>query len=108
MIGYGLQGNPRPNVVEWIHWANDSGVTILALDAPSGMDTTTGIPGQPCIQATATLTLALPKVGLLSTLASQYVGELYLGDISVPPELYQRLGIKIGPIFAEDTIIPVK
>jgi NAD(P)H-hydrate epimerase len=108
MIGYGLQGSPRPNVAEWIQWANDSGSTILALDTPSGLDTTTGIPGQPCIRATATLTLALPKVGLLSSQASQFVGELYLADISVPPELYQKFGIKIGPIFTEDTIIAVK
>jgi NAD(P)H-hydrate epimerase len=108
MIGYGLRGNPRPNVAEWIHWANVSGATILALDTPSGLDTTTGIPGQPCIQASATLTLALPKVGLLTSQASPYVGELYLADISVPPGLYQRLGIELGPIFAEDTIIPLK
>ena len=107
MIGYGLKGNPRPNATEWIHWANDSGATILALDTPSGLDSTSGIPGEPCVRATATLTLALPKVGLLASQAVPYVGELYLADISVPPELYQRLGIKIGHIFAEDTIIPV-
>jgi NAD(P)H-hydrate epimerase len=107
MIGYGLQGNPRSRVSEWIHWANDSGATILALDTPSGLNTTTGLPGQPCIRATATLTLALPKVGLLTPQAGLYVGELFLADISVPPELYQKLGLKIGPIFAEDTIIPV-
>jgi hypothetical protein len=50
----------------------------------------------------------LPKVGLLTSQASPYVGELYLADISVPPGLYQRLGIELGPIFAEDTIIPLK
>ena len=107
MIGYGLQGNPRPNVAEWIHWANDSGATILALDTPSGLDTTTGIPGQPCMRATATLTLALPKVGLLTSQASPHVGELYLADISVPPELYHRIGVEVPNLFAEDTILKI-
>jgi NAD(P)H-hydrate epimerase len=43
----------------------------------------------PCIQAIATLTLALPKIGLLQEHARTYVGDLYLADISVPPELYR-------------------
>ncbi len=64
MIGYGLTGNPRGDIAEWIERANTSGHPILALDTPSGLDTTSGIPGQPCIRATATLTLALPKMGL--------------------------------------------
>lgn len=107
MIGYGLQGNPRPNVAKWIAWVENHEAKVLALDTPSGLDTTTGIPGQPCIQATATLTLALPKAGLLTANAIRYVGELYLADISVPPALYEKLGIEIGPIFVEDVIIPV-
>jgi NAD(P)H-hydrate epimerase len=108
MIGYGLQGDPRGLVVEWVDWANNSGAPILALDTPSGLDTTTGIPGTPCIQAAATLTLALPKTGLFSPEARSYVGELFLADISVPPGLYGKLGIKIGSVFAPDTIIKVE
>jgi NAD(P)H-hydrate epimerase len=107
MIGYGLTGNPRGDIAEWIERANASGHPILALDTPSGLDTTSGIPGQPCIRATATLTLALPKMGLLRGQSRPFVGDLYLADISVPPELYRRLGIEIGPLFAEDTIIPI-
>lgn len=108
MIGYGLQGDPRGVVAEWIEWANASGSPILALDTPSGLDTTTGIPGSPCIRAGATLTLALPKVGLLTPQARPHVGELFLADISVPAGLYRNLGIDLGPIFAPDTIIKVE
>ena len=107
MIGYGLQGNPRGEVVEWIEWANVILAPILALDTPSGLDTTTGIPSSPCVRAAATLTLALPKVGLLTSQARPYIGELFLADISVPPELYGKLGIELGSIFTADTIIPV-
>ena len=80
---------------------------ILSLDTPSGLDTTSGTPGSPCIRATATLTLALPKTGLLTPEARAFVGDLYLADISVPPELYRRLGLDIGPLFADDTLIRV-
>lgn len=108
LIGYGLNGNPRGPIAEWIGRANESGRPILALDTPSGLDTTTGQPGTPCIRAAATLTLALPKVGLMTPAARPYVGESYLADVGVPPELYRQLGIEIESLFAGDTIIPIR
>ncbi|MGD8583856.1 MAG: NAD(P)H-hydrate epimerase [Chloroflexota bacterium] len=105
IIGYGLQGNPRGVAAEWIRRANEFGRPVLALDAPSGLDTTTGAVGEPCIKARATLTLALPKVGLLSPGAAGVVGQLYVADIGVPPELYGRLGLEVGPLFKDDVIV---
>lgn len=107
LIGYGLSGNPRGAVAEWIERANASGHPILALDTPSGLDATTGQPGSPCIRAMATLTLALPKTGLRTPQARPFVGDLFLADIGVPPELYRQLGIEIESLFADDTITPV-
>lgn len=107
IIGYGLAGDPHGPAAEWIGIANQSRIPILALDAPSGLNTTTGIPGNPCISATATLTLALPKTGLLEPAARPVVGDLYLADISVPAELYQQIGIHLPPVFTQDHIIRV-
>jgi hypothetical protein len=36
-----------------------------------------------------------------------HVGELYLADIGVPPELYTMLDISVGPIFAAEDILRV-
>ncbi|MBN1666359.1 MAG: hypothetical protein JW862_04705, partial [Anaerolineales bacterium] len=107
IIGYGMTGNPRPPVADWIVRANASGKPILSLDAPSGLDTTTGIPSSTCIRADATLTLALPKTGLLTPGARPVVGELFLADISVPPELYATpsLGLQMISPFGEDPIV---
>lgn len=107
LIGYGLSGDPRQPVAGWIDKANNSGTPILALDAPSGLDTTLGTPGAPCIKAATTLTLALPKTGLLSVQAQGYVGELYLADISVPPELYRHMGIVMPNLFERDSIVQI-
>ncbi len=107
IIGYGLTGNPHGEAAEWIEQANRSGCPILALDAPSGLDTTSGLAGQPCIGATATVTLALPKTGLIAPQAQPFVGELYLADIGVLPELYRRIGLEVGTLFAEETIIRI-
>jgi NAD(P)H-hydrate epimerase len=105
LIGYGLSGDPRQPVAGWIDKANISGTPIVALDAPSGLDATSGTPGNPTINAAATLTLALPKSGLLTPQAAEFVGELYLADISVPPELYRQIGVEVPYLFVQDTIV---
>ena len=107
MIGYGLTGNPRGRIADWIRAINESARSVLALDTPSGLNTTAGVPGDPCIRATATMTLALPKTGLKSQEALSYIGELYLADISVPRELYQQMGIDIPPIFNKNSIVKI-
>jgi NAD(P)H-hydrate epimerase len=105
IIGYSLSGAPRGRAADMIRWANAQRAPVLALDVPSGLDSTAGIPYDPCIQATATLTLALPKVGLRDPRARPYVGELYLADISVPPGLYLSLGVHVGPLFSRSDVI---
>jgi NAD(P)H-hydrate epimerase len=105
MLGYGASGDPRPPIKDWIERANGLGIAVLSLDCPSGLDATTGQPGRPCIRAEATMTLALPKTGLLASQANDYVGRLFMADIGVPPELYRRIGMEVGPIFAEEPIV---
>ena len=106
IIGYSLQGAPRGAAADLITWANDQNTPILSLDLPSGLDPLTGEVYQPAIEADATMTLALPKIGLKSA-ASAVVGELYLADIGVPAELYQQpsLQLQVAPIFHEGQII---
>ena len=107
LIGYGLAGWVRSPVDGWIEQVNAAERRVLSLDSPSGLDVTTGQPGNACVRATATLTLALPKTGLLTDQARPYVGQLYLADIGVPPELYQGLGWDIPALFEEMTVISI-
>jgi NAD(P)H-hydrate epimerase len=102
LLGYGLRGNPRGRVASLIAWANASSAPVLSLDTPSGLDATTGKAADPCIRADATLTLALPKAGLIG---SSNVGRLYLADISVPPQVYARFGFDVGHPFATGPLI---
>ena len=104
LIGYSLSGSPHGTTADMIRWANEQSAPTLSLDTPSGLDTVTGEVFDPTIDATATLTLALPKKGLQSQ--CEHVGELYLADISVPPELYEKaFGLAVGPLFAESDVI---
>jgi NAD(P)H-hydrate epimerase len=110
VIGYSLQGAPRGGAAALIRWANARERPILSLDAPSGLDTTSGQVFEPAIRATATMTLALPKEGLRAPGAEGHVGELYLADIGVPPSLYAQppLGLEVGAVFAQGDVVRLR
>ena len=67
-----------------------------------------GGPYEPCIRADATLTLALPKTGLLASATCPVIGELAVADIGIPAEVYDRIGIHVSPLFAERSIVRVE
>ena len=50
-------------------------------------------------------TRLLSKTGFRG--ASDVMGELYLADRSILPELYSELGIRVGPLFASGSILRV-
>ena len=107
VIGYSLSGNPRGRAGDLIAWANKQTAPLLSLDVPSGIDTSSGKIHEPATHATATMTLALPKEGLKAQSVRALIGELYLADISVPPQLYASptLGMEVGHLFAQEDVI---
>ena len=92
LIGYSLSGRPRGREASLIEWTLEVDAPVLSLDTPSGIDVTDGTVNPPAVSADATLTLALPKTGLIDHPA---VGDLFLADISVPAALYERIGITV-------------
>jgi len=106
LLGYGSRGDPREPVASAIRNANDSKIPILAVDIPSGLDATTGEPGDPAIIAQSTVTFGLPKTGFLNPKARRYVGELYLADISMPSRIYGAFSVR-RELFAKDTLFRI-
>ena len=94
LIGYSLKGAPRGITKDLIEMANEFSDRTLALDIPSGFDSTSGGTPGVAIRPHRTLTLALPKTGLRAV-----PGELYVADIGIPPEVYAPLGITLEPFF---------
>ncbi|MCC7364198.1 MAG: NAD(P)H-hydrate epimerase [Dehalococcoidia bacterium] len=108
LVGYGLVGPPTGLAAAVTELAAAARRPILAVDVPTGVNATTGEPGQPSIRATTTLTLDLPKKGLLELAARAHVGELYLGDLGIPHSVHQRLGIRASSIFNEGPIVRIR
>lgn len=106
LIGYSLDGPPRDRVAALIEAANAQTAPIVSLDLPSPRGPT-GAVFDPCIHADATLALALPKLGLWAPWAHRVTGERYLADIGVPDEIYRRLTLDVGPIFARQHLLRI-
>jgi hydroxyethylthiazole kinase-like uncharacterized protein yjeF len=86
LFGIGLN---RPLDEAWqkfIATVNASGVPVLSVDVPSGLNADTGQPYGAAIQATVTLTVGAPKIGLLVPGAEQFVGKLEVAaDVGLIP-----------------------
>ncbi len=107
LLGFSISGAPSGAIAALIRAANTHPAPVLAIDVPSGLDATSGTVFDPCIRADATLTLALPKTGLLASEARAVVGTLTVADIGVPPQAYLRLGLTIEPLFSTSDFWPV-
>lgn len=105
VLGYGVTGDPRGDVAGFLDRLQAAGRPILSLDLPSGMDPDSGHPWNPAIRATATMTVALPKRGLLTEVGRRQAGRLYLADIGLPRALYGRLGLDVDAVFAAGRIV---
>ncbi|MFQ5492971.1 MAG: NAD(P)H-hydrate epimerase [Candidatus Dojkabacteria bacterium] len=105
LVGYRLQGDPRKPISQMINLANMVDTIVISNDLPSGLDGETGEPMNPTVNAYATITLALPKRGLLSERALDYTGELYLADVSVTSSVYRSLKLNIPNIFEKASVV---
>ena len=106
LLGYNSKGDPREPVRAMILNANTSGVPTLAVDIPSGLDATAGGPNDPCVIARATLTLGFPKTGFLNPRCRRYVGQLYLGDVSLPLEIYRKHS-QSATLFEKESVVRI-
>lgn len=105
LLGFSLRSDPRGHAATLIAMANDHPAPVLAIDVPSGLNADTGEVGSPCIRADRTITLALAKSGLASAPA-EIIGELWLADIGVPPQIYARFGVYVAAdTFRESSIV---
>jgi NAD(P)H-hydrate epimerase len=84
LIGTGQKGVLRSPFDLVVRQINESGVKVLAVDLPSGLDADTGIASDPTIKATITATMVTPKTGFQNPEAQSYLGKLMVVGIGLP------------------------
>ena len=85
----------REPYATWIRQANGAhrkhGVRIVAADCPSGLSAQTGATASEWIAADETVTMIVPKTGLLESQARPYVGTLLLAPLILIEEYFDDL-----------------
>ena len=95
IFGTGLRGAVRDPIAPVIDTLNTLSTPTLSIDLPSGLDADTGTPLGTCVQAERTLTIGLPKRGLLMHPGAELAGKLEVVDIGFPKQVIDAQDIKV-------------
>jgi ADP-dependent NAD(P)H-hydrate dehydratase / NAD(P)H-hydrate epimerase len=95
IFGTGISRAPEGRFSDWIEAINGSGARVIAVDVPSGLDSDTGVAYAPTVRADLTVTLGLPKPGLIRADGPGLCGEVWIADIGVPFEAYAEVGVEV-------------
>jgi NAD(P)H-hydrate epimerase len=90
LFGTGFTGvatGVAANLIEHMNTAQAGGLPLVSCDIPSGVNADTGEVAGPAVQATRTVTFALPKMGLLLYPGAALAGRITVAPIGIPRAL---------------------
>ncbi|MBQ6175361.1 MAG: NAD(P)H-hydrate dehydratase [Clostridia bacterium] len=108
LFGTGLSRAPEGICAGLIRLVNASGVPVLAVDIPSGLDGETGIAPGDAIRADVTVTFHRVKAGLLLRDGCAYTGELRCAPILIPDAWGETGGLSVLAEKDIASLLPVR
>lgn len=110
LFGTGFRGQARGEAAELINAINRTGTPVLAVDIPSGVSADTGSADGAAIRAAATITMGLPKVGLLVFPGADLAGSIFVADIGYPGTLSSDSSVPTHLVTSEmvRALLPVR
>jgi NAD(P)H-hydrate epimerase len=91
MLGTGVTGPPKPSFAAAIRAVMSSGVPIVSLDVPSGVDANDGTIAGSAIHADLTITFHGPKVGIAVAPGRFAAGRVIAVDVGIPKQVEEPL-----------------
>jgi NAD(P)H-hydrate epimerase len=85
LFGTGFRGVPRPEAAALIERIGASGLPVLSVDLPSGVDASTGEISGAAVTAEVTVTFHGAKVGLVVAPGRFHAGRVVVADIGLEP-----------------------
>jgi hydroxyethylthiazole kinase-like uncharacterized protein yjeF len=110
LFGTGFRGPVRGAASELIKAINRTGTPVLAVDIPSGVSADSGSADGAAIRAAATITMGLPKVGLLLFPGADLAGSIVVADIGYPGTLSNDSSVRTHLITSDmvRALLPVR
>jgi len=87
ILGTGVSGNVSGHLAEAISLINDLRKLVVAIDVPSGLDAASGRTCGVAVRALATVTMGLPKTGLVRADGIEQSGRIRVADIGIPADM---------------------
>lgn len=108
LFGTGLSREVEGAALCAVQRMNESGLPIIAVDIPSGVDGATGQALGEAVHAAATVTFHRPKHGHLLFPGRALTGELTVADIGILPEWDGAQGIEVLESEDARALLPVR
>jgi Predicted sugar kinase len=73
-------------LIDWVNWINYSGLFVLSVDIPSGLNADNGLASPTAVKANVTITFGYAKIGLYLADGKDHVGKIIIEDIGFPEQ----------------------
>ena len=104
LLGTGSVGAPRTAMAAAIASMNDSGLPVLALDVPSGLNPDTGVAEGEVVSADITVTFIAIKRGLFTAMAPDVCGMIEYADLGVDETFLEEIDADCEGLCLEDLL----
>lgn len=109
MIGVGGSENLRGLVIPILEKVNETDSMRVAIDAPTGLNTETGIASEYCFLADHTITMFAVKTGMLLNQGISNCGSIHIVDLGAPEFIVQDISnVAVLDENDIDDILPVR
>jgi NAD(P)H-hydrate epimerase len=98
LLGVGLSSPLRGVIAQVVTMMNRSGRPIVSIDIPTGVNADTGEVMGAAVEADLTVTMALPKRGLVLYPGASCAGTVRIADIGIPSEVIEKEEIGVSQL----------
>jgi NAD(P)H-hydrate epimerase len=102
IFGTGFSGKVVGIHKDAINWMNASGMPVVSIDIPSGVNADNGRVENVAVQAELVVTMGLKKNGLLIGKSVNYIDDIKVVDISIPREVTNLLQFETHEVEPSD------
>ena len=95
ILGTGVAREIKGTIAAWVDFINNSGITILSLDTPTGLHPDTGEILSHAVQAEFTISFIANKTGFFLNDGPNCVGRLSCDDLGIPQKLYENVATPV-------------